>query len=70
MSSSFNFLIIAIVSISCVYCYLQDNPQFSQSDLQPRNLRISQAAESVVIGKKKNNDTFGGTVHLFQFADG
>lgn len=67
-----NLLLIASIAF-CIYlahCYYQD-VQVSQADLQPRNLRISRAAESYVIGKKKNGtQMFGGTVHIFQFEDG
>lgn len=67
-----NLLLIASIAF-CIYlahCYYQD-VQISQVDLQPRNLRISRAAESYVVGKKKNGtQMFGGTVHIFQFEDG
>lgn len=66
-----NLLLIASIAF-CIYlahCYYQDI-QISQADLQPSNLPISRAAESFVVGKKKNNDTFGGTVKIFQFEDG
>ena len=66
-----NLLLIASIAF-CIYlahCYYQDI-QISQADLQLRNLPISRAAESFVVGRKKDNSTFGGTVHLFQFADG
>lgn len=65
----FNLIVLIVFCIYCVHCY-QENIQISQQDLQPSNLPISQSAEAVIIGKKKNNDTFGGTVQLFQFEDG
>jgi len=62
------FVLIALF-INSAHCYYQTDNQPSQLDLQPTNLPISAAAESIVTGKKKDNSTFGGTVHLFQFED-
>lgn len=65
------FIILIVFFVNSAYGnYQNQNAQISQADLQPMNLPISNAAEAIVVGKKKNNDTFGGTVHLFQFNDG
>lgn len=67
--SSILTVLLVICAINSINCYYQDVEQPSQADLQPMELEISHAAEVIVTGKKKNNDTFGGTVHLFQFED-